>query len=329
MKEALWYEKRKDDNVLCRLCPQACIIGPGEAGRCRVRRNRNGKLYAETYEKVSAVTMDPIEKKPLYHFYPGKEILSIGSIGCNFSCRFCQNWHISQDTAPLDTLSVDGAVKACKEHDSIGIAYTYNEPLIWFEYVFDTARALKEEGLCNALVSNGFINPEPLDRLLPYIDAINIDIKSIRDEFYTTLCGGRLRPVLDTAIKAKKNIHVEITNLIIPGYNDTEKELKELAKWTAENLGPETPVHLSAYFPRYKLGAEPTPVDTLERAHDIFSAELYFVYVGNIASSIGNDTKCLNCGEILVKRQGHFVEILGIDREGMCNHCQGRSYIIC
>jgi pyruvate formate lyase activating enzyme len=329
MKEALWYKPLEDEAVLCQLCPHGCRIKPGDVGKCRIRRNMDGKLYATTYEQVSSVAMDPIEKKPLYHFYPGSNILSIGSIGCNFSCGFCQNWQISQDSVPLNELKVADAVKMCKDRNSMGIAYTYNEPLIWFEYVMDTARALKEEGLRNVLVTNGYVNPKPLEQLLPYIDAMNIDIKSIRDEFYGTLCGGRLKPVLDTATKAKKYVHVEVTNLIIPGHNDSEAELKELAKWIAENLGPETPTHLSAYFPRYQLKAAPTPEKTLEDAYDIFSAELHFVYLGNVAAGVGNDTKCINCGEVLVKRHGYFVEVLGIDREGMCNHCQGRSYIVC
>ncbi len=328
MKEALWYNKREDGGVQCRLCPHACVIAPGQTGRCRIRRNTDGALYAETFEKVSAVAMDPIEKKPLYHFHPGREILSIGGIGCNFTCTFCQNWEISQGSVSLQEFKVADAVKWCKDNDSIGIAYTYNEPLIQYEFVLETARAIKEEGLRNAIVTNGFINPKPLDALLPYIDAMNIDIKSIRDEFYRDICGGRLKPVLEAATRAKKNVHVEITNLIIPGCNDTDEEFKELARWIAANLGPETPVHLSAYTPRHQLQAPPTPMETLEKPFDIFGAELYFVYLGNASSDVGANTRCINCGEMHVRRQGYYVEVLGIDREGMCNHCQGRSYII-
>ncbi len=328
MKEALWYEKLDDGKAHCLLCPHECRIDAGARGICRVRENRDGVLYATTYECASSVAMDPIEKKPLYHFYPGKEILSLGSLGCNFHCKFCQNWHISQNEIPTRTLKIDEAVKMCVEGNSLGIAYTYNEPLVGFEYVMETARAVKEEGLRNVVVTNGFINPAPLADLLPYVDALNIDIKSIRDDFYKKICGGSLKEVLATAVKAKKSAHVEITNLVIPGYNDTEEEFAELAAWIASNLGPETPVHLTAYSPRYELNAEPTPLATLERAYDIFCGELYFVYLGNIDSAVGRDTRCMNCGEMLVRRQGYFVEVLGVDREGMCNQCQGRSFIV-
>ena len=329
MHEAQFYKKTSGNAVQCRLCPHFCRIGEGDAGKCRVRKNVDGTLYATTYEEVVSVSMDPIGKKPLYHFYPGHNILSVGTIGCNFACKFCQNWEISQSTVPTRRLSVKDAVAIAKEKNAIGIAYTYNEPSIWFEYVCDCARAIKDEGLRNVLVTNGFFNPEPLETLLPYIDAMNIDIKSIRDEFYRDLCGGRLKPVLDTALKAAQNVHVEITNLIIPGHNDSEEEFEELSGWIADNLGPETPVHLSAYTPRYQLNAAPTPVSTLQRAYEIFSQKLWFVYLGNVRSDVGNDTRCRNCGEVLVKRQGYFVEVLGLDREGMCNHCQGRSYIVC
>jgi pyruvate formate lyase activating enzyme len=220
-------------------------------------------------------------------------------------------------------------VKTAKEQNSLGVAYTYNEPSIWFEYVYDCARAIKDEGMHNVLVTNGFFNPEPLEKLLPYVDAMNIDIKSMKDDFYKKICGGRLKPVLDAAIKARQNVHVEITNLIIPGFNDTDAEFEELAKWMADNLGPETPLHLSTYFPRFQFEAPPTPLPTLQRAYDIITTKLWFVYLGNVSSDVGNDTLCKKCGEVLVRRHGYFVEVLAVDREGMCNHCQGRSYIVC
>ena len=329
MHEAQFYEKAADNVVLCRLCPQFCRIPDGGVGKCRIRRNMDGTLYATTYEQVTSVAMDPVEKKPLYHFYPGHSILSIGTLGCNFACKFCQNWEISQSDLPTRLLRVKDLVAIAKDKGSIGVAYTYNEPSIWFEYIYDCAKAMKDEGMVNVLVTNGFFNPEPLEMLLPYIDAMNIDIKSIKDDFYRKLCGGRLKPVLDTAIRAKQNVHVEITNLIIPTYNDTDAEFEELASWIATNLGPETPTHLSAYFPRYQLEAAPTPLSTLQKAFDIFTKKLWFVYLGNVMSDAGNDTVCRNCGEVLVRRHGYFVEVLGIDREGMCNHCQGRSYIVC
>jgi pyruvate formate lyase activating enzyme len=329
MHEAQFYEKLADNAVQCRLCPHSCRIAAGESGRCRVRKNVGGTLFATTYAEVTSVAMDPIEKKPLYHFYPAQQILSIGTLGCNFRCTFCQNWEISQSSMPTQSLSVKDAVATVREKGSIGVAYTYNEPGIWYEYLSDCVRAMKEEGLRNVLITNGYFNPEPLDRLLPYIDAMNIDIKSIRDEFYREICGGSLKPVLEAAVKAKQNVHVEITHLIIPGHNDTDAEFEELASWIAENLGSDTPVHLSAFFPRYQMEALPTPLATLQRAQDIFEDKLWFVYLGNVRDDIDNDTKCKNCGEILVKRHGYFVEVLALDREGMCNHCQSRSYIVC
>ena len=327
--EAQFYEKAAGNVALCRLCPHFCRIPGGGAGKCRIRKNMDGTLYATTYEQVTSIAMDPVEKKPLYHFYPGHNILSIGTLGCNFSCQFCQNWEISQSDMPTRQLRVQDLVKIAKEKDSLGVAYTYNEPGIWFEYVYECARAIKDEGMCNVLVTNGFFNPEPLEMLLPYIDAMNIDIKSIKDDFYRKICGGRLKPVLDTAVKSRQNVHVEITNLIIPGFNDTDEEFEELASWIAGNLGPDTPVHLSAYFPHFQFEAPPTPPATLQRAHEIFSKKLWFVYLGNVRADVGNDTLCRKCGEVLVRRYGYFVEVLAVDREGMCNHCQGRSYIVC
>ena len=327
MKEALYYTKREDGKLQCRLCPHTCTIADGRVGLCRVRRNRGGTLYSEIYGQVTSIAMDPIEKKPLYHFHPGASILSLGTRGCNFACEFCQNWSISQAEAPTSPLTSKEAVRAAERDASIGIAYTYNEPFIWFEYVIETCRLVREAGLANVLVTNGYINPEPLDELLPYVDAINLDIKSIRPDFYRRLCRGTLEPVLATAKAAAPVTHLEITNLIIPGENDSDDDLRDLAAWIATELGADTPVHLSAYFPRYKLKAPPTPAATLERAHAIFSERLHYIYLGNCLSDKGANTVCRGCGAMLVERHGYRVRMVGLDGT-RCVACGEESHIV-
>jgi len=320
MKEAAHYEKLDDGRVRCRLCPHNCAIADGERGRCRVRVNSGGVLYSEIYERVTSVAMDPIEKKPLYHFYPGTYILSLGTRGCNFACDFCQNWQISQADAPLQELTTERAVEIALRERSVGIAYTYNEPMIWFEYVLDTAKIAREKGLKNVLVTNGYINPEPLEELLPYIDALNIDLKSINPAFYKERCKATLKPVLNTAVRCKKDAHVEVTNLIIPGHNDSDDDLIGLRDWIFDNLGSDTPTHLSAYFPRYRLNAPPTPEATLLKAREIFAEKLDYVYVGNVMIPGSSDTHCNKCGAVLISRTGYHITIRNLEgtRCGVC-----------
>jgi len=257
------------------------------------------------YGEVTSVAVDPIEKKPLYHFYPGTGILSLGTAGCNFSCQFCQNWQISQTLAPTSPLPPEEAVRQAQATGSVGIAYTYNEPSIWFEYVLDTATLAHQAGLKNVLVTNGYWNPEPLAEVLPVIDALNIDLKSMDREFYLKLCGGRLEPVLRSAKEASRAALVEVTHLVIPGYNDSEDQFRRLADWVASELGPDTPAHISAYFPRYRLQAPPTPLETLQRAYDIFRQRLNYVYLGNVLAEDGSDTRCPHCGALAVRRRGY------------------------
>jgi len=328
MKEAAHYQRLEGNKVQCNLCPHRCTIAPGRHGRCGVRVNREGTLYSEIYQQVTSVALDPIEKKPLYHFHPGTSILSLGTRGCNFACQFCQNWTISQAPAATRTFPPRAAVEAARREGSIGLAYTYNEPLIWFEYVEETARLAHQAGLANVLVTNGYIEPEPFDQLLPLIDAINMDLKSIRPDFYRDICGGTLEPVLRNAATAARRTHLEVTNLIIPGHNDSDAELEELATWIARELGPQVPTHLSAYFPRYKLQAPPTPVETLERAHAIFSRHLRYVYLGNVYSGLGADTPCAQCGAILVARRGYSVRIVGLDERGKCRKCGAENNFV-
>jgi len=318
--EAMYYEKLEAGRVRCRLCPHECTIQPGSAGICRQRVNTGGTLVSRIYGRVTSAGMDPIEKKPLYHFHPGEQILSLGTNGCNFACRHCQNWSISQEDAYTRELSPEDAVRLAADSKSFGIAYTYNEPLIWYEFVLDTSKLAHGQGLKNVLVTNGFIQPEPLAELLPFIDALNIDLKSIRDEFYKEICKGRLGPVLETAKTAKKAAHLEVTNLVIPTHNDSDEDLTDLADWVRDNLGPDTPAHLSAYFPRYQLKAPPTQPHTLLRAYNIFAARLDHVYVGNMVLDKGSDTLCKGCGAVLIRRRGYSVRVVGL-RGTACAKC--------
>ncbi|MFC1658485.1 AmmeMemoRadiSam system radical SAM enzyme [Candidatus Omnitrophota bacterium] len=283
MKEALFYEALSDRKVHCQLCPQECVIPPEKTGFCRVRQNKEGKLCSLIYERITSLSLDPIEKKPLYHFHPGEYILSLGTRGCNLACLFCQNWSISQnDKAPLESISAEEIIAQAEKHKSFGIAYTYNEPFIWYEFVLDTAILARAKGLENVLVTNGFINPVPLAKLLPYIQAMNIDLKSIEDDFYRKYCRGRLEPVLTTIKTAHQFCHIELTNLVIPGLNDKEDNFIKLVDWIYANLGSGVPLHLSRYFPCYKADFPPTPLETLESAAEIARKKLKYVYLGNV-----------------------------------------------
>lgn len=327
MREASYYEKREEGKVQCFLCPHNCLIAAGKSGRCGTRTNRDGTLFTEVYARATSIALDPIEKKPLYHFYPGTLIFSMGTWGCNFSCPFCQNWSISQRKAATQEVPPTAAVSYAQSRDSVGIAYTYNEPLIWFEYVLDTAKLARSEGLKNVLVTNGYINPEPLLELLPYIDALNIDLKSMDDEFYAKLCGAKLEPVLQTIKTAHQEALVELTNLIIPGWNDRDENFVRLRDWICKELDPDVPLHLSAYYPRYKLQAPPTPLGTLERAYEICSEKLNFVYLGNVLTEKGSSTLCKGCGATLIRRTGYHTTVAGL-ADSSCAKCGATNNIV-
>ncbi|HHV06939.1 MAG TPA: AmmeMemoRadiSam system radical SAM enzyme [Firmicutes bacterium] len=330
MKLALYAEPLSDDKVQCHLCPHGCRISPGQSGICRVRVNKEGTLYAANYAQVSSLALDPIEKKPLYHFYPGKDILSLGTVGCNLKCSFCQNYGISQEDAHTRKLGPEQAVRLAKEQgpSCIGLAYTYSEPLMWYEYVLDTARQAKAAGLKNVLVTNGFIQPEPFKELLPFIDAMNIDIKSFQEDYYRRICAGKLAPVLETVENAvAAGCHVEITTLVVPGLNDSPAEIKALAGWIAE-LSPTIPLHLSRYFPQYKMDLPPTPLQTLKQALNISREKLNYVYIGNAAADGGRDTYCPSCGAILIRRSSLGIQVMGCTEDGTCQHCQTKTNLI-
>ena len=295
---AMYYEKLDNAMVRCRLCPHCCVIRPGHAGICGVRHNDGGTLIASSYGQITSLALDPIEKKPLARFHPGSFILSAGSYSCNFRCHFCQNHTISlssvmdNDQASFhgrrpnsvyvspDVL-VDKALELVPE-GNIGIAYTYNEPLIGYEYVYDCSRLAHEKGLKNVVVTNGYISREPLQELLPFIDAFNIDLKSFRDAFYRKVCGGLSEPVKETIAAAAASCHVEVTTLIIPGLNDSDEEMEALAAWLA-SVSPDIPLHLSRFFPRYKmLDRPPTPPEKIYSLVDIAREHLKYVYTGNL-----------------------------------------------
>jgi pyruvate formate lyase activating enzyme len=283
-KQALYFTKLNNNKVQCTLCPHNCIIAENNSGICGVRTNKQGILYSEIYGLCSSCALDPIEKKPLYEFYPKTKILSLGTKSCNFSCLFCQNWEIAQEykNIVLKEISPKQAVELAIKYNSVGIAYTYNEPTIWYEYVLDTSKLAQKNNLKNILVTNGYINQEPLKQLLPYIDAMNIDIKSMSEDFYKKYCNATLEPVLQTAKLAKQSTHIEITNLIIPTLNDKKQDFEQLGLWIKENLGKDTPLHISRYFPCYKLEISPTPIETLNMARDILLNYIDKVFIGNV-----------------------------------------------
>ncbi len=285
MKEALYYEKLDNGSVRCLLCPHGCVLPQDGTGVCRARRNMDGRLYSLNYSRVTSVALDPIEKKPLHRFRPGSLILSAGTFGCNLKCSWCQNWTIAHTDARTMELTPAGLADLAKQYasrGSIGVAYTYNEPSIWYEFVFDTARLVREQGFVNVLVTNGFINPGPLEQLLPYIDAMNIDVKAFTEEFYGKYCKGSLSSVMDTVERAARSCHVEVTTLVIPGLNDSPEEIERLAAWLA-SISSDIVLHLSRFFPCYRMNdIMPTPRQTLENARSSAMKHLEHVLLGNI-----------------------------------------------
>ncbi|MGB9608478.1 MAG: AmmeMemoRadiSam system radical SAM enzyme [bacterium] len=305
MKEALFWEEKGEKKVQCHLCPHNCLLEEGKVGICKARQNIEGKLYSLVYGEVTSIALDPIEKKPLYHFYPGSYILSLGTFGCNFSCDNCQNWQISQMRAPTNYFSPEKVVSIAKgEPGNIGIAYTYNEPLIWYEYVLDCARLARKEGLKNVLVTNGYINEEPLLQLLPYIDAMNVDVKAMNEEFYRKIPKGRLSPVLRTVeLGVKHGVHIEVTNLVIPTLNDKEEDFQALIDWLS-GLDDSIPLHFTRYFPAFRMTLPPTPIPTLIRARKLAMKKLKYVYTGNVFYEEGETTFCPNCKNAVIVRMG-------------------------
>lgn len=312
-KEALHYKKIDKNTVECLLCPRQCVLKNGQRSFCRVREPKDGNLYTLVYELPCSVHVDPVEKKPIYHMLPGSRSFSIATAGCNLRCKFCQNWQISQET-PENTynryLACAEVVKQAQKYNCRSIAYTYSEPNVFYEYMLDTAKIAREHAIKNIWVTGGFINPRPLEELCGVIDAANIDLKGFSDKYLGEVCAERLEPLLETIKSAKKNgVWVEITNLIVPTLNDDARMIKDMCLWIKENLGADTPLHFSRFWPIYKLkNLPPTPLETLKFAKDIADdAGLNFVYIGNVPEEPANDTRCPRCKKILVQRLGYSI----------------------
>jgi len=321
----LW-EEHKEGNVRCILCPHRCLIRPGERGVCGARENRDGKIHPVTAGILSGYALDPVEKKPLYHFFPGSSILSVGSYGCNLKCDFCQNYQISQNVAgelSQGLNAVELVRRAAETPGNIGIAYTYNEPVIWFEYVMECARLSKVKGLRNVMVTNGYVNPEPLDELTGVIDAFNIDLKAFSNDFYRRYTGATLQPVLESIRRvASSGSHLEITTLVLPGLNDSPDDMRREASWIAENAGRSVPLHLSRYFPMYRRTTPSTPAGTILRLRDIAMEYLDYVYTGNMAGDDGgSDTRCPSCHSTVIRRSGYIIRPAGMTDDGKCGNC--------
>ncbi len=329
-KEAMFYKTLHDKEVECFLCNHKCRIAPSKFGFCGVRQNREGILYTHVYGEVIAANVDPVEKKPLYHFLPGTTSFSIATAGCNFRCNFCQNWQISQlskrDGMNLSgyELSPEDIVYQAKNKGCQSISYTYTEPTIFFEYAYDTAKLAKKEGLANIFVSNGYMTSEALETISPYLDACNVDLKSFNEEYYKRMCKAHLEPVLSSIrLMRKLDIWVEITTLVIPDENDGEEELKSIASFIA-NVDPEIPWHISRFHPDYKLiDKSPTPVAILRKAFSLGQkAGLQYIYIGNVFGESEN-TFCPQCQELLIRRRGFIVAENKI-RGSVCPSC-GRN----
>lgn len=321
LKEARFYKKEAVNKLRCLLCPHRCFLPNNRTGICMARKNINGVLYTLNYGEVTSYGLDPIEKKPLYHFYPGSKIFSIGTWGCNLKCTFCQNWTISQQKVAAEYFEKESIVELALSDDSIGIAYTYNEPIIWYEFVYDTAKLAREKGLKNVMVTNGFIAEEPLNEILPLIDAMNIDLKSGSESFYREICSGQLPPVMRTIKQVyEAGVHIELTTLIIPTLNDRMEEIQEITDWVA-SISDEIPLHFSRYFPQYKMDLEPTPIETLLSAYEVASKKLKYVYLGNVSSETGGaNTLCPKCKKDLIIRDWYNIKITGLNN-GSCKNC--------
>jgi pyruvate formate lyase activating enzyme len=327
-KEALMWDKRDKGVVRCHLCPNYCVLKPGELGKCGARKNEDGTLYTLVYGGLSAMTPDPIEKKPLFHFWPGSGAYSISSVGCSLKCLHCQNYHISQvngEKFGLREVTAKDVVKAAKKSDCKSIAYTYNEPLTFYEFIMDCAELAHEEGIFNVLVTNGYITLKALEPLAPLIDAANVDIKAITDKFYKEVCGvPHVKPILEsTKYMLDHGVFIECTNLIIPGYNDSLEELRELSEWVFNTLGADTPLHFSRFHPMYELSHLPaTPVSTVTNARDIArEVGLHYVYCGNVRGIEGENTYCPNCGNNVIGRVGFSINRWDLNEENHCNNC--------
>ena len=331
MPEAILYERLPQSRVRCHVCQWRCVIAPGNKGVCKTRLNLYGTLQALNYAEISSANVDPIEKKPLYHFLPGTLCYSLGSWGCNFHCVHCQNWQISCVETPaemgrqLQNISPQQAIELTKRYHCQGISWTYNEPAIWLEYTIDSARLAKQEGLYTVYVTNGYITPEGLDAIGPYLDAWRVDVKGFSDELYKRLAQiPHWRGILDMAERARTKwaMHVEVITNVIPTLNDDNTQLEGIAGWIASNLGELTPWHVTRFHPQHHLNdLPPTPIGTLEKAYDIGKkAGLKFVYLGNVPGHDRENTVCYSCGKLVIRREGYATQVVGLNGS-RCRFC--------
>ena len=329
MRTALFFETLEDNKVRCNLCNHHCIIPSNKTGICGVRKNEGGILYTLVYEKVIAQHVDPIEKKPLFHFLPGSFSYSISTVGCNFRCDFCQNFEISQYTRLYrgiigKPVSYKDIVKEAIEYKCQSISYTYTEPTVYFEYAYDCAKEAVKKGLKNVFVSNGYMTKEAIDYIRPYLHGINVDLKAFTEKFYNKHCKAKLQPVLDNLKYLKKvGIWVEVTTLIIPGENDDPQELRDIATFIKEELGPETPWHISRFYPNFELLNKPvTPLETLQKAYYIGKeVGLYYIYIGNVPGNAQENTYCPKCNNVLIERYGFNVLKIALNPDSTCPYC--------
>ena len=328
---ALPVEAGKPARIQCDLCPRDCKLHDGQRGACFVRQDIGDRMVLTTYGRSSGFCIDPIEKKPLNHFHPGSSILSFGTAGCNLACKFCQNWDISKSRDMdrlMDSASPEGIAAAAQAYGAQSVAFTYNDPVIFAEYAIDTANACHQKGVKTVAVTAGYIHPAPAKEFFAVMDAANVDLKAFTDEFYVALCGGRLQPVLDTIayIHHETDCWLEITTLLIPGHNDSAPEIKALSEWVARELGPDVPLHFSAFHPDWKMNdLPPTPSSTLTRArHIAMDAGLHFVYTGNVHDTEGDTTFCPACHAALIVRDWYAIRHYDLPDNGCCPHCHTR-----
>ena len=325
--EARYYEKLDNKVVRCVLCPRQCLIAPGARGVCRVRENQDGTLYSIVYGRPCTIGKEPIEKAPFFHFLPGTQRIVIATAGCNQSCKYCQNWDISQSSPedlPSYDLPPDSVVAIAKREQTPTICFTFSEPVVFYEYMVDIARSARKAGIKTAVVTGGYINPEPLAELCRAVDAIKIDLKGFTPEFYSTVCGTSLEPVLAACrTVAESGTHLELVNLVVPALNDDTATIRRMCRWVADSLGDTVPIHFTRFGPAYKLqNSAPTPVPTLEQAAAIAKTEgLDYVYIGNVPGHLFESTFCPNCGKNIIKRQG-FTVVKNEVKDGNCGLCK-------
>ncbi|MGD8484611.1 MAG: AmmeMemoRadiSam system radical SAM enzyme [Thioalkalispiraceae bacterium] len=326
-----YWHKLDDGRIQCDLCPRECKLHEGQRGLCFVRENLNDEIVLTTYGLSSGYCIDPIEKKPLNHFLPGTPVLSFGTAGCNLACKFCQNWDISKSREMhtlADEASPELIARAAENLNCKSVAYTYNDPVIFHEYAIDVAQACHEKGIKSVAVTAGYVSPEPRAEFYQYMDAANVDLKGFTEDFYYKLTGGHLEPVLDTLkyIKHETDVWLEITTLLIPGKNDSDEELEQLTQWVVENLGPDVPLHFSAFHPDWKMmDVPPTPPATLTRARNIaLKNGLHYSFTGNVHDEAGSSTYCHQCGNKLIGRDWYVLTAWNLDSEGKCNQCGTR-----